>query len=129
MDVGPQKRTSAWMRHALASSAHFSPIHVGGAGCPSVPPECPHVEKNMGRPVFFSTCGHSGGTEGHPAPPTWMGEKCAELANACRIQADVRFWGPTSMGTDKAVNAMASYNGSYSHAGAWPDPDLIYSYA
>merc|ERR1711971_1115113 len=81
-----------------------------------------------GRPIFFSTCGHSGGTAGHPVSPAWMGSKCAELANACRIASDVRFWGPGTFGTNKAVNAMAAYNGSFSHAGSWPDPDLIFSY-
>lgn len=81
-----------------------------------------------GRPIFYSTCGHSGGTEGHPDTPAWMGGKCDELANACRIAADVRFWGPGTFGTDKAVDVMASYEGKFSKAGAWPDPDLIYSY-
>lgn len=84
-----------------------------------------------GRPIFFSTCGHSGGAgAGTPGTgnPAWMGGKCAELANACRIAADVRFWGPGTFGTNKAVNNMASYGGAFGAAGAWPDPDLLYSY-
>ena len=58
-----------------------------------------------------------------------MGPACAEIGNACRIAADVREWGPGTFGTDKAVNIMASYNGSAGAAGAWPDPDLLFSYA
>lgn len=57
-----------------------------------------------------------------------MGAACSELANACRIAADVRQWGSTQYGTNKAVNIMASYNGSYSHYGSWTDPDMLYSY-
>ena len=45
-----------------------------------------------GRPIFFSTCGHSGDVSG-PTAPAWMGPACAEIGNACRIAADVRFWG------------------------------------
>jgi alpha-galactosidase len=81
-----------------------------------------------GRPIFFSTCGHSGDNDGHAAAFPWVGPKCGELANACRIASDVRFWGPGTFGTNKAVNVMAMYGGNWSHAGSWPDPDLIYSY-
>jgi hypothetical protein len=80
-----------------------------------------------GRPIFFSTCGHSGDVEG-PTAPSWMGPACAEIGNACRIAADVRFWGTGSMGTNKAINVMASFNGTASGPGAWPDPDLLFSY-
>ena len=82
-----------------------------------------------GRPIFFSTCGHSGGNATNPGTPVWMGPKCAELANACRVTQDVRYWGDGSFGSDKAVNAMASYGGRASFSGAWPDPDLLFSYA
>ena len=47
-----------------------------------------------GRPIFFSTCGHSGPNPKPGHAPDWMGAKCGELANACRISADIRFWGP-----------------------------------
>ena len=33
-----------------------------------------------------------------------------------------------TFGTNKAVNIMASCNGPASSAGAWPDPDLLFSY-
>lgn len=76
-----------------------------------------------GRPIFFSTCGHSPAGDKHE----WAGPACGDLANACRISADIRYWGNGTFGTAKAVNVMASYNGSYSHAGSWPDPDLVFS--
>lgn len=81
-----------------------------------------------GRPIFFSTCGHSGDSDGHAAAYPWVGPKCGELANACRIASDVRFWGSGTFGTNKAVNVMAMYGGNWSHAGSWPDPDLLFSY-
>ena len=58
-----------------------------------------------------------------------MGPACAEIGNACRIAADVREWGAGTYGTNKAVNILASYNGTAGAAGAWPDPDLLFSYA
>jgi alpha-galactosidase len=81
-----------------------------------------------GRPIFFSTCGHSppGGGIGNKMP--WVGPACADLANACRIASDVRQWGNGTFGTAKAINLMAAYGGNYSVAGAWPDPDLLFSY-
>ena len=55
-----------------------------------------------GRPIFFSTCGHSGAEDpSHPNSFFWAGEKCGELANACRIAADVRQWGAGQFGTNK----------------------------
>jgi hypothetical protein len=81
-----------------------------------------------GRPIFFSTCGHSGDSGGHNAAYPWVGAKCAELANACRIASDVRQWGPGTFGTNKAVNVMAAYQGNFSRSGSWPDPDLVYSF-
>jgi len=83
------------------------------------------------RPIFFSTCGHSPPSDG-PAHP-WVGPKCAELANACRISTDIRFWGNGTFGTNKAANLLAQYNGSYSRCGqehgcGWSDPDLLFSY-
>lgn len=101
------------------------------------------------RPVFFSTCGHSGDNDHSSTAPAWMGarycthpvsflypmpdrsvcnrsnarrgspstniplmlmgllhSRCSELANACRIAADVREWGTGMFGTNKAVNTM-----------------------
>ena len=83
-----------------------------------------------GRAIFYSTCGHSGPDSGHWGEKSvvWMGPKCSELANACRVTQDVRFWGDGRFGSDKAVNAMASYGGFASFAGAWPDPDLLFGY-
>ena len=83
-----------------------------------------------GRAIFYSTCGHSGPDSGQWGQKSvvWMGPKCAELANACRVTQDVRFWGDGRFGSDKAVNAMASYGGFASFAGAWPDPDLLFGY-
>lgn len=83
-----------------------------------------------GRPIFFSTCGHSPntGADGHSGGPSWMGEACSELANACRIASDVRFWGAGTFGTHKAINIMAEVAGQYSQRGSWPDPDLLFSY-
>ena len=48
-----------------------------------------------GRAIFYSTCGHSGPDSGHWGEKSvvWMGPKCSELANACRVTQDVRFWG------------------------------------
>eukprot|EP00039_Didymoeca_costata_P030852 m.31736 g.31736 ORF g.31736 m.31736 type:complete len:452 (+) comp8343_c0_seq2:82-1437(+) len=82
-----------------------------------------------GRPIFFSTCGHSPGhnANGTSGGPSWMGQACPELANACRIASDVRFWGPGEFGTHKAINVM-SFAGLYSEPGAWADPDLLFSY-
>ena len=83
-----------------------------------------------GRPIFFSTCGHSPrtGAGGHTGGPSWMGGDCAELANACRIASDVRYWGPGTFGTHKAINIMAEVAGRFSQRGAWPDPDLLFSF-
>ena len=81
-----------------------------------------------GRPIFFSTCGHSPGGGGIGNRMAWVGPACAGLANACRIASDVRQWGNGTFGTAKAVNLMAEYGGKYSVAGAWPDPDLLFSY-
>ena len=81
-----------------------------------------------GRQIFFSTCGHSGDAAA-PNNVAWMGPACAEIGNACRIAADVREWGAGTFGTNKAVNILASYNGSAGAAGAWPDPDLLFSHA
>ena len=69
-----------------------------------------------------------GDPDGHAGAFPWVGGKCAELANACRIASDVRFWGAGTFGTNKAVNTMAMYNGSHSRAGGWPDPDLLFSH-
>lgn len=81
-----------------------------------------------GRAIFFSTCGHSPGGGGIGNKMPWVGPACAELANACRIASDVRQWGNGTFGTAKAINLMAEYGGNYSFAGAWPDPDLLFSY-
>jgi hypothetical protein len=56
-----------------------------------------------------------------------MGESCAELANACRIASDVRYWGTGVFGTAKAVNIM-SFAARFNGPGHWADPDLLFSF-
>eukprot|EP00937_MAST-01D_sp_MAST-1D-sp2_P005112 g5112.t1 len=83
-----------------------------------------------GRPIFFSTCGHSpsrNATDGSGGP-SWMAEECDELANACRIASDVRFWGTGTFGTAKAINIMAQA-ARLSGPGHWADPDMLFSWA
>ena len=81
-----------------------------------------------GRPIFFSTCGHSPSRAADGSGgPSWMGADCAELANACRIASDVRYWGSGEYGTAKALNVMA-FAARHSRPGAWSDPDMLYSF-
>lgn len=83
-----------------------------------------------GVPIFYSTCGHSPGTSkgGASGGPSWMGPMCPELANACRIAYDVRFWGAGDWGTSKALDVL-SIAGGHSGPGAWADPDLLFGSA
>ena len=62
----------------------------------------------------------------------WPFLDCARrtLYPSTRISTDICFWGNGTYGTTKAVNVRARgyvYNGSYSHAGSWLDPDLLFS--
>jgi hypothetical protein len=128
---GHEKEDAAWM--AAAGVDYLKVDDMSGqprttAGARADYERIRDALNATGRPIFFSTCGHSGDAKA-PDNVAWMGPACAEIGNACRIAADVREWGGGTFGTNKAVNIIASYNGTAGAAGAWPDPDLLFSYA
>lgn len=90
-----------------------------------------NATKLTGQEIHYVTCGHSNNNSYPPSwERSWMGEECVDIANACRVSEDVRFWGNGSFGTNKAINIIAELNkrGLNGRNGSWADPDMLFSY-